>query len=96
MIQLQWHFVRYGGILFGNFVRILAEAIFAEAILTAFPFGFSVHCCLQPSCSWFGLSVTVVFDNHFESAQLLILHSAVADLSVGLIASHFHCISFRF
>ena len=94
MIQLQWHFVRYSGILFGNIVRILAEAIFAEAILTAF--GFSVHCCLQPSCSWFGLSVTVVFDNHFESAQLLILLSAVADLSVGLIASRFHCISFRF
>ena len=38
MIQLQWHFVRYSGILFGSFVRILAEEIFPEAILTVVPF----------------------------------------------------------
>ena len=58
--------------LFGVFLRILAGTMFAEAILTAV--SFRVIQFLQ-------LAWTVCdgsFDNHFASAQLLILHSAMA------------------
>jgi len=75
--------------LFGNFVRILAEAIFAEASLTAFSFSIlaAIFCALL-FATFVQLVWTVCdggFDNHFESARSLILLSVVADLLVGFV-----------
>ena len=91
MIQLQWHFVRCGGILFENFVRILAKAIFAEAILTAVPF--RILCALL-FAAFVQLVWTVCdggFDNHFESAPV----ANFAFCSGGFVGG-IRCISFRF
>ena len=71
--------------MFGNFVRILAEAIFAAASLTAVP---SRIFCALLFAAFVQLVWTVCdggFDNHFESARLLILLSVLADLLVGFV-----------
>ena len=60
--------------------RILAEGICAEAILTTVHF--RIFCALL-FAAFVQLVWTVCdggFDNHFESARLLIFLSAVADL----------------
>ena len=75
MIRLRWLFATVR-----KFPSHLAGAIFADAILTAVPF--RILCALLFAV-FVQLAWTVCdggFDKHFESARLLILLSAEADL----------------